>query len=179
MRIDAPPIGSQHTSIVITVAQVEDIAALQATATACWWATYRTLFSASFIEQFLVRAYSNTRLQIEIANVQSRFLVVKHDDALIGFGQVGPRLPRRDAAPVAPADLHRLYLLPTWQRQGIGARLLAELEAWLRQQAYPCYGAYVHERNESAQHFYLRQGFTHKPDCDVQNEWYLVKRLDG
>ena len=165
--------------ITISVAQMEDMAALQATAAACWWATYDTLFPAAFIEKFLARAYSNTRLQIELADTQSRFLVAKHDDALIGFGQVGPPWPRPDPAPVAPADLYRLYLLPAWQRQGIGTRLLCELEAWLCQQGYPCYGAYVHERNEPAKHFYMRQGFTHKPACDVQNEWYLVKRLDG
>jgi GNAT superfamily N-acetyltransferase len=87
-------------------------------------------------------------------------------------------MPRRDNAPVAPADLYRLYLLPTWQRQGIGSRLLVELEAWLRSQGYLLYGAYVHERNEPAKEFYACQGFVHKPECDIQDEWYLVKQLE-
>jgi GNAT superfamily N-acetyltransferase len=182
MRVKKSPIGSHigphPEEIAITAAQLDDIPALQATAAASWWATYSTLLSASFIENFLARAYSNTRLLAQIADPKSYFLVVKSDDALIGFGQVGPTLPRRDDAPVAPADLYRLYLLPAWQRQGIGARLLGELETWLRQQAYPFYGAYVHEHNEPAKSFYARQGFTHKPECDVENEWYLVKPLD-
>ena len=56
--------------------------------------------------------------------------------------------------------------------------MLGELEAWLRRQGYPFYGAYVHERNEPAKHFYARQGFVHNPECDLQDEWYLVKMLE-
>ena len=163
--------------MTIVVAQAEDVPALQAAAAASWWATYKDLLSADFIEKFLAHSYNERVLLKEIAGAQSRFLVAKQGDALIGFGQVGPALPRRDPAPVAPADLHRLYLLPQWQRQGIGAQLLGEMEGWLREQGYPVYGAYVLASNEPAKHFYLRQGFTHKPECDVQDEWYLVKRL--
>ncbi len=166
-------------ALTIAVAQAEDVPALRATAVASWWATYSALLSADFIERFLARAYDERALLKEVVDPRSRFLIAKHDDALIGFGQVGPPLPRRDPAPVAPADLHRLYLLPQWQRQGVGTRLLAALEGWLREQGYPAYGAYVLVTNHPAKQFYLRQGFTHKPECDVQDEWYLVKQLAG
>ncbi|MCC6454591.1 MAG: GNAT family N-acetyltransferase [Caldilineaceae bacterium] len=179
MGFNQSPTRPQAEAITITVAQPEDIPALQATAAASWWATYGRLLSTSFIENFLARAYSSDRLTVHLADPTCHFLVVKTGMALIGFGQVGPTMSRRDKAPVAPADLYRLYLLPRWQRRGIGARLLLELEGWLRQQEYPYYGAYVHERNEPAKHFYARQGFVHAPACDVQDEWYLVKRLDG
>jgi ribosomal protein S18 acetylase RimI-like enzyme len=164
--------------ITIAAAQAKDIPALQVTAADCWWATYAEYLSADFIEHFLARAYSKERLLTQISDPQSCFLVVKQGNALIGFGQVGPTMPRRDHAPVAPADLHRLYLLPAYHGKGIGSRLLAELESWLRQREYPYYGAYVHELNEPAKRFYARRGFTHKPECDIQDEWYLVKPLD-
>jgi GNAT superfamily N-acetyltransferase len=183
MSINEPPVESHPEvssgPVIMTTAQLEDVPALQNVAAACWWVTYRGLFADSFIEDFLARAYSSTALMAHVADPLSYFLVAKSGNTLIGFGQVGPTLLRHDNAPVAPADLHRLYLLSTWQRQGIGSRLLGELEAWLRRQAYPYYGAYVHERNEPAKHFYARQGFIHKPECDVQDEWYLVKPLDG
>lgn len=163
--------------ITIVLAQPEDVPALQATAAASWWATYGAYLAASFIEDFLARAYSQPSLLGQIADPTRYFLVARDAGRVIGFGQVGPTLPRRDAAPVAPADLYRLYLLPAYQRRGIGARLLAELEAWLRDHGYPYYGAYVHERNAPAQHFYTAQGFVHKPECDIQDEWYLVKQL--
>lgn len=169
-------------AITIRPATPDDVAALQDTASACWWATYQEILPTSFIESFLTRAYSRVRLLAQLIDPSSYFLVVtarqeaeQMAEALIGFGQVGPPLPRRDFAPVAPADLHRLYLLPAWQRRGVGSRLLGELEIWLRQQGYPFYGAYVHERNEPAKDFYARQGFVHKAECDVQEEWYLVK----
>jgi GNAT superfamily N-acetyltransferase len=176
MRIDEPPAYSEL--ITIMVAQPEDIPALQATAAASWWATYGAFRDAAFIENLLARAYSTRHLTLHLADPASHFLVAKSSGALIGFGQVGPTMARRDGAPVAPADLHRLYLLPQWQRRGVGSRLLAHLERWLRDHEVPSYGAYVDERNEPAKHFYLRQGFIHKPECDVQDEWYLVKRLD-
>lgn len=183
MPTDKPTAWPNVEAFRIVVAQPEDIPALRTTATASWWATYGDYLSASYIEDFLARAYSKTRLLAQMADVNSRFLVAKccggkSDDHLIGFGQVGPAFFRDDNAPVAPADLHRLYLLPAWQGRGIGARLLAKLEAWLRQKSYPLYGAYVHERNEPAQRFYARQGFIRKPECDVRDEWYLVKPLD-
>ena len=179
MHNDETPVASHAEPITITTVLLDDISALQATAAASWWATYGEYLSASFIQDFLARAYSRSSLLAQIADPASHFLVAKHEDALIGFGQVGPTMPRRDAALVAPADLYRLYLLPAYQRRGIGVRLLAELEAWLRQRAYPYYGAYVHERNEPAQHFYKAQGFIHKPECDIQDEWYMVKQLAG
>lgn len=166
-------------STTIAVAQAQDIPALQATAAASWWATYGDYLSAEFIEDFLARAYNKGSLLAQIAKPNSCFLVVKRGEEVIGFGQAGAALPRRDAAPVAPADLHRLYLLSAWQGKGIGSRLLAQLETWLREQGYTTYGAYVHVRNHPAQRFYARQGFVRKPECDVPDEWYLVKQLDG
>jgi GNAT superfamily N-acetyltransferase len=166
-----------NSQIAIVPAQAEDVPALQAVAVASWWATYGDYLSAAFIEDFLARAYATDSLLAQVADSDKCFLVAKHSDILIGFGQVGPTLPRRDAAPVAPADLYRLYLLPAWQGQGIGTHLLVALEGWLREQGHAEYGVYVHERNEAAQRFYARQGFTHKPACDIQDELYLVKAL--
>lgn len=182
-----------YDAITIRRANPNDIAALQSTASACWWATYQEILPASFIESFLTRAYRHDRLLAQVSDPNTLFLVVTahHEldrgsgpasnevvgEVIVGFGQVGPPLPRLDDAPVAPADLHRLYLLSAWQRHGIGSRLLGELEAWVHEQGHLTYGAYVHSRNEPAKHFYARQGFVHKAECDVQDEWYLVKSL--
>lgn len=174
-KVDREVFRSESTTIA--VAQAQDIPALQATAAASWWATYGDYLSAAFIEDFLARAYNKRSLLAQIAKPNSCFLVVKSSEETVGFGQVGPAMPRRDAAPVAPADLYRLYLLPAWQGRGIGSRLLAQLEAWLCEQGYATYGAYVHVRNQPAQRFYARQGFVRKPECDVSDEWYLVKSL--
>ncbi len=130
-----------------------------------------------FIDNFLTRAYSIDVLSLHVADAKSQFLVVEVGSEIVGFGQVGPSSPRRDQAPVAPADLFRLYLLPAWQYRGIGTALLKELETWLRAAGYTRYGAYVHVRNEAAKSFYQRHGFVHVPECDVLDEWYLIKEL--
>jgi GNAT superfamily N-acetyltransferase len=178
MRINESVTSSDAGAIAIVVAQPEDIPALQRTAAISWWATYSDYLASSFIEDFLTRAYSAHQLAAHFADPKSHFLVAKFNHDLIGFGQAGPAMARDDDAPVAPADLYRLYLLPEWQGKGIGSRLLAGLEIWLRQQGYPYYGAYVDERNEPAKSFYARQGFVHKPECDIPEQWYLVKQLE-
>jgi GNAT superfamily N-acetyltransferase len=162
---------------LIRVAASADIPAIQATAAAAWRATYGSYMEAAFINNFLARAYRVEALTAEIAAGQCCFLVAQAADELIGFGQVGPSMARRAPAPVAPADLVRLYLLPAWQGRGVGTALLRRLEAWLRAVGYPRYGAYVHVRNIPAQRFYLRQGFVHLPAADIQDEWYLIKTL--
>lgn len=162
---------------LIRVARQADLPAIQTTAAASWRATYGTYMQPTFIENFLARAYSLDVLGLHVSDPKSRFLVVEAGSEVVGFGQVGPALPRRDDAPVAPADLFRLYLLPDWQRRGIGRVLLGKLEGWLRAQGYSRYGAYVHVRNEPAKSFYQSRGFIHVPDCDVHDEWYLIKEL--
>ena len=173
-------VGQQ--SYQIEVAQGEDIVALQVAAEASWRATYASIFTPDFITRFLARAYSVESLRRTIQSPNSCFLVVKCETAqckatVLGFGQVGSGQPRRDGKPVAPAELYRLYVVPSQQRQGLGSRLLAELEAWLLAQGYDHYACYVHARNELGKAFYQRQGFVHTPASDFEDEWYMVKGL--
>jgi uncharacterized protein with von Willebrand factor type A (vWA) domain len=36
----------------------------------------------------------------------------------------------------------------------------------------------VHSRNEIGKAFYVRQGFSHRPEQDADDEWYMEKTLD-
>ena len=180
MRINESVTNSDAGAISILVAQPEDIPALQRTAAISWWATYSEYLASSFIEDFLTRAYSAHQLVAHFADTNVTFFGRKIQSMnLIGFGQAGPAMAR---VMMTHLLLRLIYIAsissPQWQGRASGSRLLAGLELWLRQQGYPYYGAYVDERNEPAKSFYARQGFVHKPECDIPEQWYLVKQLE-
>ena len=169
--------GQTVAAFEVRPARVADRAAIAAVADVTWRATYGHIFTPDYIADFLRRAYGPERLPRTILATNSRFVTATAAGTVIGFGQVGPPFSRRDGAPVAPADLHRLYVLPTWQRRGVGRALLADLEAWLFSRGLATYGCYVHARNALGIAFYTAQGFVHTPACDYNDERYMVKGL--
>jgi GNAT superfamily N-acetyltransferase len=164
----------------IALAQAGDIPSLQEAAGASWRATYNGIFTPEFIERFLAQAYSPESLERALQNSRTQFLVAKAEDQsaeVIGYCQVGPP-SHVERAPAGCGELYRLYIRPEWQRQGIGSRLLAEVEAWLAERGYERYGAYVHAANEQGKAFYARRGFARHPQGDLDDEWYLVKEIE-
>jgi ribosomal protein S18 acetylase RimI-like enzyme len=138
-----------------------------------WRATYTHIFTSEFIDRFLAGAYSVEALQRSIASERSIFLVAKAGDQVVGFCQAGEG---QEGHPSALA-LYRLYLLPAYWRQGIGGRLLAQAETWLKERGATGYSCYVHSQNEVGKAFYQKAGFVHDPAHDHDGEWYMWKDL--
>ena len=111
----------------------------------------------SYITYFLRRAYAPERLRQIILAPNNNFLVATAGDEIIGFGQVGPAFDK-GTSPIS-ADLHRLYVLPAWQRRGVGRALLAELETWLTARGIDEYGCFVHARNPPRDRILSGAGF--------------------
>lgn len=150
-------------------AQIADIAGIQRVAAECWHATYAHIFTAQFINDFLTDAYSTAGLTGAVQNEQAIFVVAKAGEQVIGYGHGGPG---RSAA-----MLYRLYLLPAYWRQGVGARLLGLVEAWFSERGVAGYFCHVHSQNEVGKAFYQKRGFVHIADQDQAGEWCLWKSL--
>jgi diamine N-acetyltransferase len=174
------PVGNPPTEpaedVRIEVARVEDIPSLQVAAANCWWATYADIFTNEFIQRFLTRAYSVESMERALTNRRTHFIVAKREDEVVAFSQTGPPTHPHEALPGC-GELYRLYVTPTWQRRGLGRRLLADVEGWLSAQGFARYGCYVHARNDRAKLFYAQFNFTRLPERDLDDEWYLVKEL--
>jgi diamine N-acetyltransferase len=56
-------------------------------------------------------------------------------------------------------ELKRLYVLPQWQKEGLGAQLIAAVEAEARGRGARRLLLCVYTANDRAQRFYARQGF--------------------
>ena len=164
--VDLKP--SEH-QIVIDAATEADIPGIQLTAAESWRAVYTGIFTADFIEAFVGRAYSTESLRRVIHSTQSVFVVARDEGAVVGFSQAGTA-PRN-------AELYRIYLRPAYWRSGVGERMLALTEAWLRDEGYEGYGCFVHGRNLVGRSFYERQQFRRMPERDHDEDLYLWKDL--
>jgi ribosomal protein S18 acetylase RimI-like enzyme len=161
---------------VIDRAQEADVAAIQAVAGASWRAAYTHIFSDEFIAAFLADWYTPERLLESMHSPNGCFLVARQNGRVVGYAQMWDGQQS--------ARLTRLYVLPDFWRQGIGAALLAAGEAWLRERGHLGYFCTVEARNEVGKAFYRKHGFVHRPQRDERDaqpgmdEWYMWKDLN-
>ncbi len=112
----------------IRAAVPDDARAVSAVAGASWRATYRDLIDADRIERFVAGSYSEASVRRRIS-IADRF-----DVAVAGADTRGPQLIVGFAEWTVrddEAELVATYLLPEWQRLGIGRALhTAALESY-------------------------------------------------
>lgn len=155
------------TPVIVRDATAADAARISEVARASWTETYRDIFDAAFIEEFLDTHYRVEDLAAGAARSHEapdrEFLVAERDGQLIAFAQygVGPRGPQ----------LFRIYADPAHYGTGAGHALLEELHRRLEGRV-DGYILDVHSRNERGLAFYRRHGFVAAgggatPDCDL------------
>ena len=99
-------------------------------------------------------------LEAQCATHDGRILVVEHDATLVGFICVVTAL--RNDSPDDPATfawVHDVFVRPDHRRQGIGAALLADAEAFVRARGARELRLGVLDRNTNARALYYRLGF--------------------
>ena len=153
--------------MIVRDAVAADAEAIERVARASWTDTYRDIFDAAYIEDFLAGAYASDALASAAERAAERedahFLVAERDGELVAFAQFG-------AGPRGP-ELFRIYAHPKAYGSGAGWELLAELHRRLEGQV-ESYVLDVHPDNERGRAFYDRNGFViagvgATPDCHL------------
>jgi ribosomal-protein-alanine N-acetyltransferase len=103
---------------------------------------------AAFSEEL---AYSREELGYFVAARGGRTVVAEEGGEIVGFAVGGGR---RGLGHIVTLDV-----APQWQRQGIGSRLLAELEAALARQGARAIALETAVGEEGARHFYEKHGY--------------------
>jgi GNAT superfamily N-acetyltransferase len=134
-----------------------------------WRAAYRDIFTLDFINDFFARNFTDERLVSAILN--DIFLVARDGERIVALAHAGTR----DSI----TTLYRLYALPDYWRSGVGGKLLDTLEATLTAHNVSQYQCFVQSKNEVGKQFYLKRGFTHVPERDHDDEWYMMKHLSA
>lgn len=137
----------------VRTASEHDLAKVSALLAETWHATYDALYGADKVSEITSRWHAVPALKARLARKDSEFVVADNGKELAGMGYVAMSKERPKAA-----FLHQLYVLPRFQRQGVGRDIFAELES-----CFPDANAMVLEvdpRNEAAVGFYYAHGFT-------------------
>ena len=116
-------------------------------------ATYDALYGAEKIAEMTAKWHSVPALKANLARKKSEFLVADSGKTIGGMAYAAMSETLHETA-----VLHQLYVLPAYQRQGIGRDLFAELET-----CFPYAGHMrleVEENNAKAIAFYQAHGFS-------------------
>jgi ribosomal protein S18 acetylase RimI-like enzyme len=97
---------------VIRAATDDDAGAIGSVAAVTWRATYAGIIAAEHIERFVAGAYSEPSIRRRIATSDRFDVAVSPLSGIVGFAE----WTVRDRS----AELVATYVLPEWQRRGIG-----------------------------------------------------------
>ena len=129
------------------------LAEISALADVIWRAHYPGIISPEQISYMLDRMYRVDTLRAELESGIHWFRALVASE-LRGFASVGPT----DTA--MEYKLHKLYVHPGWQRNGLGSALLKECESAARAHGATTLMLNVNKRNAKAISTYLKRGFT-------------------
>jgi ribosomal protein S18 acetylase RimI-like enzyme len=149
-----------------------DVQAVYEVAFEAWHSTYKDIYPAEFINNFVNTNYApavSLRLVPRIQAGHQFFHVALSQSSVIGFCHI--------AETRHGMELLRIYLRPSYIGQGIGRALLRQGEAFIQARGYSAYFCFVHKENDLGKNFYVRNGFTHVIEKDAAEEWYMEKRL--
>ena len=158
--------------IALRALQETDVQAVYEVAFAAWHSTYKHIYPAEFITNFVKTNYAPAGLLRLVPRVQAGhqfFQVALVHARVVGFCHI--------AETRQGMELRRIYLHPSSIGQGIGRALLRQGEAFIRARGYRTYCCFVHKANDLGKNFYVRNGFTHIIEKDDDEEWYMEKRL--
>jgi GNAT superfamily N-acetyltransferase len=129
-------------------AEIDDAEQLGALHARVWGELYERTLPADILQQLGPAAMGALWLRFVTRGGDYAQYVAEHDGRIIGFVGFGPG---RDDGFDEQREVYFLYVLPDFQRSGVGSALLgAEADA-----AY----LWIWERNRPAQKFYRRNGF--------------------
>ncbi|ASY62439.1 protein export cytoplasm protein SecA ATPase RNA helicase [Sinorhizobium sojae CCBAU 05684] len=137
----------------VRTASERDLVQVRALLAETWHATYDSFYGVDKVNELTARWHSIDALKARLQRKNAEFVVADNgrEIAGMGFAAMSDRLEKTTI-------LHQLYVLPKYQRQGIGRDLFAELET--------CFPdaermrVEVEPQNLHALAFYRAHGFT-------------------
>ena len=155
---------------MITVAGPNDFKTIQQIAHRTWPATYGSILSEAQLQYMLDAFYSDTTLLQNYTEKNHQFLIFREDAIALGFVSFEHQYEGNLAT-----RIHKLYVLPNTQGQGIGRQLLDAVVPIAAANRSKLLSLNVNRFNK-AKDFYLRYGFeiVKEEDIDI-GEGYLME----
>lgn len=145
----------------VRLAVAQDAVGIGNVAQRTWNDTYVGIILPENQERLLGRWYTPAALEEAIGQSESWFYVAVVQGEVIGFAQFIVRENGR-------GELTRIYVLPEWQRQGVGSGLLREGLAALSTHGAEEVFVHVEKGNARGIGFYERRGFHQVREFSVE-----------
>ncbi|PWW39947.1 MULTISPECIES: GNAT family N-acetyltransferase [Paenibacillus] len=140
--------------ITIRFVSNEDIPHIQSIAYETWNYTYKGLYSESYIQNFLSRAYSDENLsrsvERDLQSAQRHYLIAEFNDKVVGYAQT--RQVKEEEY-----ELLRIYIRPEYHKMGIGKEFIQRYTQILK--PINKLFAWVGKENHRGRAFYEKSGF--------------------
>lgn len=143
--------------IQVRNATTNDILSIQQVAHVTWHHAYEHSMRPDTRAQVLAEFYSEESLARSLERKGAVFLVAEEQDRIIGFLQALPR-------PRSGYEITRIYVLPQWQRKGVGSQLYAALAEQLPTQ--PLW-TLVQRDDQAAIAFFKKHGFGQQRELEL------------
>lgn len=153
--------------LIIRAADIDDIGLIGYIAQQVWPVAYKDILSEEQLNYMLTLFYSPASLRKQITSDKHHFLIAELNDEAVGFASFG----RIDAHVF---KLHKLYVLSTIQKNGIGKALVDAVKEGVKEEGGSVLRLNVN-RNNAAQNFYQRLGFqiVGQEDIDIGNGFLM------
>lgn len=152
--------------ISIRKASLEDAQSIQKLAKDIWPAAYGSILSKEQLEYMLDKYYSTDVLSKQIHD-HHFFYLAFYNQSPVGFASLSMIEENK-------CKLHKLYVLPSIQKTGLGKQLLEKTEITAKEMGAKTLQLNVN-RNNSARLFYERNDFSiiREEDIDIGNGFFM------
>lgn len=168
-------------------ATAEDAQAISAIGHASFSDTFGHLFTAEQLQSYLARVYGVNKITSSLGKPNNQYWVVTEPgnpkSQAVGFLKVKWHSPCPALSEATTIQLQKMYVLPQYQRSGVGHQLMdVFLATW--HEAHPQQSVWLQVlgTNEKAKAFYTRYGFVPRLHDDVTIETnpfrFVVMSLD-
>jgi ribosomal protein S18 acetylase RimI-like enzyme len=171
------------SDVVIRTASVDDAPMLASMHVASWRETYVGILPDAMLAALSVESRATMWDQVMRQPASPGSTVVhlaELDRKLVGFGSCGTQRTENLKAKGFGGEISAIYVLRTFQRKGIGARLLRTMASDLVDRALTAASLWVLKDNPVARRFYERNGAQVIDEReDVRNDAVLVELAYG
>jgi GNAT superfamily N-acetyltransferase len=147
--------------------------------------SYGSALDAAQLSRYVLEAFSEVCIARELLDSDIHYLLAWDHDRACAYSKLMPSpVPEslsRSLCPAQAVELKRLYVIPEYWGQGVGATLMEALLDWASAHHYQSMWLRVWEKNERAIAFYQRWGFRHvgqEPYCVgncSETVWLMVR----
>ena len=132
----------------------EDITEIVRMAEEVWREHFPGIISEEQIDYMLSKMYSPGVISQELESGLADYCFILNENRHVGFCSFGPSVTETEM------KLHKLYVLPQYQRNGFGNSALNCIEQLCRKRGFDTLTLAVNKQNSSAVHAYHSRGFS-------------------